>query len=114
MRMALVLVLVRMPMLVLLMRMRRALVNAELHPLDPLSLLPFEVHVEIADVHLRELPLERGRLHAEVAQSANGHVAADAGKTVEKEDLHNREVESLAVAAVRREKNEGCSQGAAL
>lgn len=100
-----VLMRVTVTMPVLLMRVRRALVNAEFHALDPLPLLPLEVHVEVADVDLRELPLERGGFHTEVAQGADGHVAADAGKTVEKEDLHNREVESLADAAVRREKN---------
>jgi hypothetical protein len=95
-----------MPVFVLPMRVRRALVDAELHTLDALALLPLEVHVEVADVHFGELPLERGGLHTEVAQGADGHVAADAGKTVEKEDLHNREGESLADAAVSREKNE--------
>ncbi len=95
------------PVVMLIVGVRRALVDAELHALDAVALLALEVHVEVADVHLRELPLERGGLHTEVAKSADGHVAADAGKTVEKEDLHNREGESLADAAVSREKNVG-------
>ena len=74
--------------LVLIVGVRRALVDPEFHPFDILPLGALEVHVEIAEVHLGEFPLESGRLHSEVAESAHGHVATDAGKTVEKENLH--------------------------
>src|SRR4051794_26680778 len=93
-------------MLILLVRMRRAFMDAELHPFNILPLLPLEVHVEVAERDLRELPLERGGLHTQIAERADGHVAADAGKTIEKKDLHNREDEHLAARAARRGKND--------
>ena len=74
--------------LVLLVRVRRAFVNAEFHPLDALPLLPFEVHVKVADLELRELPFECGWLHAEIDERADGHVAGDAGEAIEEEDFH--------------------------
>jgi hypothetical protein len=75
---------------VLPMRMRRTRMNTERDALHIEPVLPFEVHVKVADLELAQLPLERRRLHAEVAQSAHGHVAADAGETVEIEDFHVR------------------------
>ena len=72
---------VRMPMLVLVMMVplamlavffvlvvgvRRAFVNAELHPFHLLPLLAVEVHMEIAEVELGELPFEGGGLDAEI------------------------------------------------
>ena len=69
---------------------RFSLVDAELHALDALPLLALEVHVEVAEVELRQLPFERGGLHAEVAQRTDSHVAADAGDAVEEENFHGR------------------------
>ena len=73
---------------VLVVGVRRALVDPEFHAFDILPVGALEVHVELAKVHFGEFPLEGGGLHAEVAKSAHGHVATDAGKTVEKENLH--------------------------
>jgi hypothetical protein len=44
--------------------------------------------MEVADVHFRELPFERGRFDAQVTKGADGHVAADAGETVEVKNAH--------------------------
>ena len=84
------LLLVMMPVLVfiLVMRVRRAFVDAELDPLDALALLPLEVHVKIAERELREFPFEGGRLDAEIDQCADRHVAADAGGAIEEENFH--------------------------
>jgi hypothetical protein len=73
---------------VLVVRVRRAFVDAELHAFHLLPLLAVEVHVEIAEVELRELPFERGRFHAEIDEGAHGHVAGDAGKAIEEKDFH--------------------------
>ena len=74
--------------LVLFVGVRAARVDAEFHSLDVLALLALEVHVEVPDIQLGKLPLERGRLHSQVAERADGHVAADARETVEKENSH--------------------------
>lgn len=80
---------------VLVVRVRRAFVDAELHAFHLLPLLALEVHVEIAEVELGELPFESGGLHAEVDEGADGHVAGNAGKAVEEENFH-REVARVA------------------
>lgn len=74
--------------LVLVVRVRGAFVNAKFHSLHLLPLLAVEVHVKIAEVELRELPLEGGRFHAEIDEGADSHVAGDAGKAVEEENFH--------------------------
>jgi len=111
---------VRMPMFVLVMMMpfamvavlfvlvvgvRRAFVNAELHPFHLLPLLAVEVHMEIAEVELGELPFEGGGLDAEIDQSADGHVAGDARKTIEEEDFHRE------AAGRWRQKRDRCCTG---
>jgi len=73
---------------VLVVRVRGAFVNAKFHALHLLPLLAVEVHVKIAEIELRELPLEGGRFHAKINKGADGHVAGDAGKAVEEEDFH--------------------------
>ena len=77
-----------------LVRVRGSFVDAKLDSLDLLLLLAREVHVEIADVELRQFPLEGAWFHAEVGERADGHVAADAGKTIEKENTHAAKVSS--------------------
>ena len=74
--------------LVLRVRVRGAFVDTEFHAFDVLPLLPFEVHVKVADLQLGKLPLESGRLHAEIDERADRHVAADAGDAVEEEGFH--------------------------
>jgi len=74
---------VPMVMLILIRCMGRAFVNRKLHAFDFLPFRAVEVHVKVADIQLRKLPLERRGLHAEVDQGADGHVAADAGNAVE-------------------------------
>jgi hypothetical protein len=83
---AAVLVLVR--GLILRVRVGRAFVDAKFHALDLLPLLAGEVHVEVAEVELRQLPFERGRFHTEIDQRADGHVAADPGEAIEEESFH--------------------------
>jgi hypothetical protein len=61
---------------------RGAAVDVELHALDVLPLRAVEVHVEVADGQLAQLPFERARLHTEVHERADGHVAADSGNAV--------------------------------
>ena len=75
---------------VLIVGMNTARVDAELHSLNVLALFALEVHVEVSDVQLGELPLEGRGLHSQVAERADGHVAADAGETIEKENSHRR------------------------
>ena len=75
---------------VLIVRVGRSGVDAEFHAFDFLTLAPLEVHVERPDVELGEFPLEGGRLDAQITQGTHGHVAADAGETVEKEDAHRK------------------------
>jgi hypothetical protein len=74
--------------LILLMGMRRPFVDGKFHPLDVLARLPLPMSVEIANVEFAQFPLERGRFHPQVAQGADGHIAADAGETIEIEHTH--------------------------
>ncbi len=97
--MMMVMVVVVIRAFVLIVRVGGALVDPEFHAFDVLSLRPLEVHVKVPEGNLGELPLEGGRLDAEIAQSAYGHVATDAGKTVEKENLHSRRRKGVAGAA---------------
>ncbi len=59
-------------------------VNAELDAFNAFALLPFEMHVEVADLQFGEFPFEGGRVDSEIAQGPHGHVAANTGRTVEK------------------------------
>jgi hypothetical protein len=93
---------------ILVVRVRRALVDAKLHALDVLPLLPVEVHVEVADIELRQLPFERGRLDAEIDERANGHIAGDAGKAVEEESLHAGKVFSIQFSVSVQSARNGC------
>jgi len=54
-------------MLILVVSVRRAFVNPKLDAFDRLALLALEVHVKVANIKLREFPLERGGLHTKVA-----------------------------------------------
>jgi hypothetical protein len=56
---------------------RAPFVNGEMDSFDTFALGSIKVHVKIAEIDFRQLPLERGRFDAQVHQSANGHVAAD-------------------------------------
>ena len=64
--------------------------DAEVDSLHTLPMLPFEVHVEVADIEFGEFPLQCRRFDAEVAECADGHIAADAGGTVEEKDTHGK------------------------
>lgn len=79
---------------ILLVSMGRPFVNAEFDPLDGLALFALEVHVKVTDLQLGELPFEGGGFDAEVAERADSHVAADAGKTIEKENTHTFEAKA--------------------
>jgi hypothetical protein len=78
----------RFSLFLLVVRVRRAFVDAELHAFHLLPLLPLEVHVEIAEIELGEFPFEGRWFYTEIDEGADGHVAGDAGKAVEKEDFH--------------------------
>ena len=52
---------------VLIVRMDRPGMNAKLHPGHVLALATLEMHVEVTDLQFGQLPLERGRLHSQVA-----------------------------------------------
>ena len=82
-------VMMLLPVFILLMRMGRALVDAEFYPLYALALLALEVHVEIADFKLGKLPLKGGRFYPEIGERTHRHVAADAGDAIEKKDFHS-------------------------
>ena len=73
---------------VLVVRVRGALVDAEFYAFHFLPLFPVEVHVKIADIELGQFPLQRGGFDAEIDKGADGHIAADAGETIEEEDFH--------------------------
>ena len=75
-------------LVLLVVHVRAPFVNAKLDAAHILPLLPLEVHVKVANVQLRKLPLERRWFHAQIAQGADGHVAADAGEAVEEENFH--------------------------
>jgi hypothetical protein len=68
--------------------MRGPFMNAEFHAFDFAPLLPVEMHVKIPQVQFGEFPFQGGRFDAEVAESPNGHVTADAGEAVEIEYTH--------------------------
>jgi hypothetical protein len=70
-----------------------ALVDAKFHAFQMVPLLALEVHVEVAEFELGELPLEGGGFHAEIDEGADGHVAGDAGKAIEEEDFHGNGAE---------------------
>ncbi len=80
---------------------RRAFVNAKLDAFDFVPVLAVEMHVEIAEVELRELPLERRGFDAKVDERADRHVTGNAGKTVKEEDFHGKLVRK-AVWTARR------------
>jgi hypothetical protein len=73
------------------MSVHRARVDAEVDSFDTFPMLPIEVHVEVSDLQLGELPLECRGFDAEVAEGADGHIAADAGGTVEEQNAHGKE-----------------------
>jgi hypothetical protein len=64
--------------IVLIVGMRSTAMDPKLDALNALPLLPLEVHMKVADLHLREFPFQRGGLYAKVAKCAYHHVAADA------------------------------------
>lgn len=69
-------------MFILIVGVHRPFMDGEVNAFDVEALLPLEVHVKIANLQLRQLPLKGGGFDAEVAKSANRHVAADARKTI--------------------------------
>jgi len=73
---------------VLVVRVGRSFVDAKFHAFHFLPLLPVEMHMKISDIELGELPFQGGGLDAEIDEGADGHVATDAGETIEEEDFH--------------------------
>jgi hypothetical protein len=101
-RVAVPAIVIVMLVLILLVRVDCAAMDSELDPLDALSLLAVEVHVKVADIELREFPLERRRFHAEIDERADGHVAGDTGEAIEEEDFHVEEGGGGKRSVVRR------------
>jgi hypothetical protein len=60
-----------------------SLVDGKSHALDALAGFPFPMGVKIADLQLAEFPFEGGGFDAQVAKGADGHIATNAGETVE-------------------------------
>ena len=75
-------------LIILIVGMSGAFVNGEFYPLDILPHLPLPMGVEIADLEFAQFPLESGGFHPQVAQGADGHIATDAGETIEIEHTH--------------------------
>ena len=73
---------------VLVVGVRGAGVDGKFHALDILPHLALPVGVEIADLQLAELPLERGGLYPQVAERPHGHVTADTREAIEIENTH--------------------------
>jgi hypothetical protein len=86
----LVLVIVVMLILILLVGVSRPFMDGKFHSLDILPHLPLPVRVEIADLKLAQFPFKCRGFHPQVAQGAHGHIAADAGETIEIEHTHGR------------------------
>ena len=82
--------LVMMIVLVLIVGVGGAFVDGEFDGLDVLPGLALPMGVEIADLQLAQFPLEGGGFDAEIAQCADGHIAADARETVEVKNAHDR------------------------
>jgi hypothetical protein len=75
-------------LLILIVGMGGAFMDGKLHPLDILPHLALPMGVEIADLEFAQFPLEGGGFHPQVAQGADGHIATDAGETIEIEHTH--------------------------
>jgi hypothetical protein len=88
MHVAVLLVTVRMPARAFVAAVRVPLVDVEFHALDVLPLRTVIVHVEVAEMQLAQFPLEGARLHAEVDERADHHVAADSRDAVEVKGFH--------------------------
>jgi hypothetical protein len=79
---------VGMLLLILIVGMGRTFMDGKLDALDILPHLALPMGVEIADLQFAQLPLEGGGFHPQVAQGADGHIATDAGETIEIEHTH--------------------------
>jgi hypothetical protein len=80
------LVIVMMPVRVVVMLVSQ--MNVKLHARDSLSFLPPDVQVIAIHLELREFTFQLARVHAQINQRANEHVAADAAENVEVKSLH--------------------------
>jgi len=69
-------------MLLLLMFVGRTLMDAEFDAGDVPARAVLEMHVEVSNVQFRQFPFESGGLHAKISERADGHIAANTGKTV--------------------------------
>jgi hypothetical protein len=75
-------------LLVVLVGVLRAFVNPKLDSTHALPLFAIEVHMKIAEIQFRELPFEGRRFDPKIDQGANGHVTADAGRTIQIKNAH--------------------------
>ena len=74
--------------LVLLVRVDRPGVDAEMHSLRGVEGAAFEVEVKRAELHFGQFPLEGRGLDAEVAEEADEHVAAEIAGGFKKQNSH--------------------------
>jgi hypothetical protein len=80
------LVIVMMPVRVVVMLVSQ--MNVKLHARDSLSFLPPDVQVIAVELQFLQFALQLARVHAQINQRANEHVAADAAENVEVKSLH--------------------------
>ena len=64
------------------LHMRGSGVNSKLDPFNFGAFLAFKMHMEIAQIQLGKLPLQRRGFHSQIAQCADCHVAANSRKTI--------------------------------
>ena len=76
--------------LILIMRMHGAGMDANLHSLNILALGALEVQVDVSVFQLGKLPFEGGGLDPQITERPHRHVAADAGEAIEEEDTHEK------------------------
>ena len=77
-------------MVVLGMRVGRPFVDCESHGIDVLPRLALPMGVKLANLDFAQLPFEGRRFHAQIAEGADSHIAADAGEAVDIENTHRR------------------------
>jgi len=74
---------------ILLVRVGGPFMYPKFNPDHVFASLPLKMHVKISEVHFGEFPFKGGGRDTQVGERANGHVAADARKTIEIKNFHN-------------------------
>jgi len=74
---------------ILLVRVGGPFMYPKFNPDHVFASLPLKMHVKIPKVHFGKFPFKGGGRDAQIGECANGHVAADARKTIEIKNFHN-------------------------